>query len=396
MPSLRLTACVLLAVAMLSTALSGQELIDPLAPMDISGLPFVPSTTLESSPEHPDVMSMDEFTDVRACSPGFEVGGAFYLLKPVFEHNPSQVQSIIPVSPTGTQDVITFDWNYQPASLLWIGWQPEGRIGLRGSWFHFDQASPTQNSSLTDTAALSGSSIQPSFLLPNAVSNVSLFGVGPNIGAPSNLVAGVIDAGSGLDRLSFRSGMSLWFSDIDLTGSFCVGRTNFTLTGGTRIIHLSQNYAMNVSSQATIGGVAATETQQLGYGHNFSGAGPTLGVAGVVPFLIRGLAFYGNARGGVLFGWSRQSTSYSAVVNDPTGTVVLTNPTVGTVNSSQYQTMPMIDLEMGTEFRWEMWCTEMFVRGGVVAQSYFGAGNASSVNGNMMLFGLQIATGVTY
>jgi hypothetical protein len=58
--------------------------------------------------------------------------------------------------------------------------------------------------------------------------------------------------------------------------------------------------------------------------------------------------------------------------------------------------LPIIDLEGGVEYGRSVGSTFVFVRGTCVSSTYFGAGNASSSDGNLNLFGAMISTGLNF
>lgn len=339
-----------------------------------------------------DPLQYEEITTYDSRT-GLQGGAALYLLKPVFENNPAYTFTSAPALPAGSQSTVEFLWNYAAAPKVWLGWEPDDEIGVRGSWFYFDQGSPSRSTSMNDTDSFNGVTILPSSSLP-ALSGGALYGVGAFAGAPSDLIVGVIDPGSGVDRLTFNSGLSLVYGDIEATAKYAFRRATLDVSGGARFIHIAQNYAMRVDSTATIGGVLATETQSLGYGHNFNGAGPTLALLLSRPIGNSDFSLFASARGSILLGWSRQSFSFSALLNDPTGTVTIPSPTSGVYNSTAYRTIPVAELELGGEYCRDIGDFRLLLRTGLVAQSYVGAGSASSANGNLLLFGLQIATGI--
>ena len=58
--------------------------------------------------------------------------------------------------------------------------------------------------------------------------------------------------------------------------------------------------------------------------------------------------------------------------------------------------MPVTELEFGVEYGKLAGQYGLFVRAGVVAQTYFDAGGAASPLGTLTLFGGQLAFGVAY
>jgi hypothetical protein len=113
------------------------------------------------------------------------------------------------------------------------------------------------------------------------------------------------------------------------------------------------------------------------------------------------LGVFANIRGSFLVGRATDNTNYTQTVQDPLGR---SNPGGIPVNtavnpsatSSSDLTMPIVELELGMEYSSNWGRLRWFVRPAVVSQTYFGAGNASRLDGNLSLFGGKLSIGVAY
>jgi hypothetical protein len=58
--------------------------------------------------------------------------------------------------------------------------------------------------------------------------------------------------------------------------------------------------------------------------------------------------------------------------------------------------MPVTEYEIGLEYGADFGGSRLYLQGAVLGQTYFGAGSASSENGNMSLFGIHVALGLNW
>lgn len=175
--------------------------------------------------------------------------------------------------------------------------------------------------------------------------------------AATSVVAGV----------PLNAGVDIYTFDFELTqrGHFC--NWDFLLSGGLRVGGLEQNFAA-----AALGGVAVLR--------DFDGAGLTMALGFNRPVGTTNLSLYGNFRGSVLFGDA-----------DVTGNLF----GVPFVAQIPNETISVLEMQLGVEYRREMAFGVGFLRTALEAQTWeqppvlLGVGDA-----NIGLFGPTIAFGL--
>ncbi|HEV3261297.1 MAG TPA: Lpg1974 family pore-forming outer membrane protein [Gemmataceae bacterium] len=328
------------------------------------------------------------FEDVTS-DPGAQQGGHFvagaglYLIKPFFDTNPAFRTSTTTVtggifnvtSTTQTQQQ-DFEYDLAAAPLIWIGYVADNGLGVRGRWWSFDQGSRFE---MLDQAGVSITSAAPQ---------------GLSIHSPGS----VLFPGVNADSLAFNSNLRLDVWDLEATQDFRLGGWALTVSGGARYVHMAQNYNAYRTNPGGVQGVllVTDNGEALHSGHNFNGAGPTVALEVRRPLGDTGLALYGNARGSLLYGDGKQHTTlsqqFSGVVGVTPFDMVHTSDVVG----SRDDLLPIVELELGAEYGMDMGRLRPFIRTGVVGQTWFGAGNATSVTGNLGFLGLTATAGVNY
>jgi hypothetical protein len=274
------------------------------------------------------------------------VGGAELLyLKPHFGSNPAFLTHI----DNGNIDdhfQTEFSHDYQAAPRAWIGYQAPGKVGVRGRYFDFD--SQSDSPSISDTRGLGPGTAN--FVVQTA--------------APGGL--GFLSTGTAAapTTLNFASGLDLQTFDLEATWNMDAGPWHCLLSGGLRYAEVNQFYTAN---QVTAAGVINSIIDSRS---TFDGVGPTVAAESRVPVGDGGFSLYGNGRASLIFGDAKQNVNALVI---PDGL----RPNF-TNNFSSQDTMPIAELELGVEWRQELVGQSWYVQGGVVAQTYFGVGNASS------------------
>jgi hypothetical protein len=184
---------------------------------------------------------------------------------------------------------------------------------------------------------------------------------------------------------------------MEVTQEWRWGQFSLLAFGGCRYLHMAQNYNASLVNNVDLGGgQTASEVETLTFGHNFVGAGPTLGCLSRWDCGGTGLALYGMVRGALLVGKARQTQAITIDVVDPLG---LNGGDVSLDNgfgSYQDHVLPVCEIELGLEYALPVSNFRPFFRTAVVNQTYFDAGNASRQDGNLSLFGCQFSLGVNY
>jgi hypothetical protein len=305
----------------------------------------------------------------RIGSPTCGAGASAYYLMPFLQNNTAYV--VVNGADT-TQTNTDFTWNFQFAGAAWLGWVNEYGSGVRARVFHFDNDSNKLNISQGGTGSIT------------APASLGVPG-GFAFGSP-----GILGTIFGGDQLSFQSGLQIDAADVEFTSEWQAGGLDVLLSGGGRYLRLAQSYHAMLANNAPTG---ATETQNLDANSEFNGGGPTVAVQGRWN-AGGGWAVFGMARGALLVGSTNRTITFHQVVVDPVGGLSQNN--LAQTSSSGMQLLPVSELELGLEYGWGNRFRQCLLRGALVNQTYFGAGNASSGDGNLSLFGFQLTAGCCY
>jgi len=287
----------------------------------------------------PMILSSDCCNNCNACcDDGCGRGGSilaeigFMILTPRWGgENPAVAQNRLVGLDTVT--VTGFDFDSQFVPRLSLGFIGESGVGARINWFGFG---------LSDTSSFTGLGF------PDATITAGPLGVfDVNFGDEDVLVT------------SAKLHMDVW----DFEGVYNFGG-NGTWSGlvaaGVRYAHISQNYnAVDIDEDGV--------DEALASGHNFNGAGPTVALQGRRSIGGGGLYAFGNLRGAVLFGKSKQSALLVEEDLDP----------VAYAETSYNSVIPVGELEIGAGFRREGRRFNLFAEAGFVGQAWGQVGNSS-------------------
>lgn len=329
----------------------------------------------------------DSNTGPRVVHGPFDEGGHFvagagvYIMKPYFQNNPAfftQTFASTGVPGTFSAQFLTtqydFSWGLNAAPLIWLGYVSECGLGVRARWWLFDQRSATSAVSDPNTTVISASP-----------AGLSIAALGPIL-FPVELI--------GNSPLFAASNLKLDVWDFEATGETGVGRWILLFCGGFRYAHLSQNYdALHTSRRRFFGIVPFDIVDDLSAGHNFNGAGPTIAIEARRPVGNSGLSLFANLRGSMLFGQSKQQVNQTTITQ--TGDLA---PIVVTASAESVRdtVLPVAELEMGVEYSRNWSAVRPFLRSGLVAQTWFDAGSASNLDGNLGFLGLSVTAGLNY
>ena len=309
----------------------------------------------------------------------FVAGAGVYIIRPYFQNNPAYFTETFASAGVSVFTFETaqhdFSWGLNAAPVVWLGYVSE--CGAR--WWLFDQRSATSAMSDPNTIVFSA---EPG---------------GLSIETPTGLPFSAVEPGS---RMFVSSNLKLNVWDFEGTWETAAGRWGLLFSGGVRYAHLSQDYnAFQTSRGATFGifipGEEFLLTDLLSSGHNFNGAGPTLALEAKRPIGNSGLSLFANLRGAMLFGQSKQQVDQPTIIERG-----FPNPTTSvSVTSFSYvrdTLLPVAELEMGVEFSRNWGAARPFLRTGLVAQTWFDAGSASQLDGNLGFLGLSVMAGLNY
>jgi hypothetical protein len=179
-----------------------------------------------------------------------------------------------------------------------------------------------------------------------------------------------------------------------------------TWAAGLRYLHIAQNYNASdvvLDPSTLIAPAVIPIAQVLRSGHNINAFGPTIGLEARYP-VWDGLKALGQARFGLLYMQGKQTVGVSEIPLDPENYQPLVGFSYG-ATEERCGALPVGELELGGEYTRCLGCNgpELFVRGTVLSQVYWGAGRAARVNLNnnpsnedLIFFGLAVDVGVRY
>jgi hypothetical protein len=373
----------------------------------------------------------------------FVAGGGIYYVRPTFANNPAFFTDLAVGTPLQAHAGRDFDWGYDFAPLVWLGYVGEDGLGVRARYWRFDQASRA--------------------LLSNGDSSGDVLVTTPSPLGLDITSPGIVLFKQGVDTLAFDSSLKLDSLDLEATLEGGAGPWWIGLSAGARYAHVAQEYNAYRNDppsnpQGVIPGCNPSGNQPkkcitvqpppppppgsppgsppgpgggpgtgpggvmvgpgglnaqaipiliiqdqdvLRSGHNYNGAGPTFAVEARRPLGDFGLAVYGSARGSVLFGRSRQEANVATLLVGEY--VVAGGPNVpfsgghfDRQREGRDLVMPVVELEVGAEWGADWAGGRLFARTGVVHQTWFGAGDASSDRGQLGFFGLTVSAGLSY
>jgi hypothetical protein len=324
---------------------------------------------------------------------GWHVFGdaGFNMVHTYFTHSPgllitARTAAGTPVTFSGAN----FDYNVNFAPRVNLGVMNADGWGLRGSWWRLDEGTLTPVLSSTDSS------------LRRLGSSVPVFGV-PGFTSPGPVAQQTKIFN---DQLSADNRVRLEVADLEAFRQFKGYQWAFLVGGGARYGYLSQGYrAFRFNSGTAKSGSTTVNLIQdsdvVTSGRGFDGVGPT-GVVVVRRWLGEtGFSLYGVARGSVLFGSTRVQSFQRTVLNQQTTVAPAAPKTVSAsilvqgVTSGD-ETIPMGDFEVGANWTRPLGAVLVFVQAGLVNQTWFGSGTATSASGDMGVFGLRFTAGLSY
>ena len=298
--------------------------------------------------------------DVDACigaCPRWSAGVEFTLVKPHFEGNIAFTTSDSDDATFETLTDTEFNYDTDLAPRVWIERVGGGGLGMRVVYWQFDYAA--DNASGSPPASGFGSITHPAF------GEVDLSTTTPG---------SVYSASSTLNAYTI---------DIEGTKSFGAGMWGAVASTGIRFGEVEQDYRSNLQNAQNV------QQGTINFSHRVQGVGPTVGLRVQRPFLPR-FALFGVARGSLLFG-DAESTLVAVEDED------LANAFTTRRNTSRDDVLPISELQVGLQWMPAaagMW--HPYFHLAFESQLWNGAGNASSEEGNLGFYGLNVAVGLDW
>ena len=290
--------------------------------------------------------------DACCCDMGrLSAGYAFVLVQPHLEDDLAFTNTVADTGFSATSDT-TFDNEMELSPRVWLEYGRMNGLGVKVTYWQFDHSSPDR--SATPAATGFETITTPTFgdfELTTAIP-------GEQISAASDI---------DVDSLDFEG--TKW------TQFEC---WRLGTTGGLRYASVAQGYQAALRD-ANGGFVGAIHSR-----HRFDGLGPTFSIEGRRPFGC--LTFYSMARGSLLFG------------NGKFGFTAVDNLAATTLRTSLERNDVLTVAEIGVGIEWRRQCCNgnmFFCRTALEGQVWQGAGSATSEDGDLGFFGLNVALGMS-
>lgn len=280
----------------------------------------------------------------------------------------------------GTAQSTTFTWAHTRAHRFWVECAEPSGWGARFGTFVFDDGSERPDVTLVNEGIATQRVVIPP--VGPAVPGVAGF-AGPS--------AVLVAAGLGEDRMTFQSDLRIVTVDVEATFGCVTTDWALRLSGGGRYLMLRHGYRADLMNP---GNGLVSESQALAFIREFTGGGPTLALFARHRIGDSALSAYASARGSVLFGTLDERSAFARTVSEPGSLAGVGTQSVraSAVHSANH-TVPASELELGVEYGGRLGWLRLFGRAGVVAQTYFNAGSATSSGGSLTLFGALVTVG---
>ena len=250
-----------------------------------------------------------------------------------------------------------FDYDYELAPRIYLGYTTDCGLGFRTRYFQFDHESST-----------------PSVTVP-AAGDIETPAIQPYLGSGEHFF---MDNGA---ATTYRAGSSLELQtwDLEATSQLTFCRSLVTVGCGMRYLLIEQRYRVDaIHNNGHI-------QESLFNEHDFEGIGPTFAVELLRPFSCCScLSMYCNVRGSALYGESNQEFRK---VDGATGATTETYVRGGSDNS-----IYVGEIAMGLQYDH----CNFFGRAGFEGQYWHSAGGPTTTDTDIGLFGLVLTLGLNY
>lgn len=290
-----------------------------------------------------------------------------------------------------------FDHEYQWSGRIQAGVKDCSGFGLRASYFWINDSSRV--------TLLDNSGTQSNQDFPGVAFN-EITGTKFVTANPLGVGFGTVGTESSPSIFAAERKLNLRAIDFDVTSDCHHGCLETTWFAGLRWMQIDQSY-----NAAEV--ILNTETfefpnvlpiaQALTSNHSISAWGPTVGAEARYPVGCNFKAF-GAGRFGLLYADGHQRVDVVKTGLNPDVFIPPIAPVSG-AESHRCLVMPIGELELGGEYYRTIGCDgpEIFVRGSVLANAYWGAGTSARVNGanspgneDLIFFGFSLTAGVRY
>jgi hypothetical protein len=292
-----------------------------------------------------------------------------------------------------------FDYNWSVSPRVWIGIENCDGVGIRGRWFHYDQAADT-----VAGASSSSRTLDPITLTQTLQSTTATAGGVSGGLSTQGLAPGSFSSTAPADRVAGTSSLFIDMWDVEATLGFKLCGCDLKAAGGVRYAFIEQTlngFHPGLPFGSSTGALAEQATSSLLISRQtFTGVGPTVALEALRRLGDSNFSLYGNARGAALFGRGRVNSEFTSSsifgFTTPALMPLQTFQNVSTNRSSTWDVLPIAEFEIGFQWGRQMGGLDVFFRPAFVGQVYFDGGNASNRSSDFGLVGGALTAGVRF
>jgi hypothetical protein len=284
------------------------------------------------------------------------VGVGAMMLRPVFQRNPAFGVTFDGEGPKETN----LSWGLRGGPWVSTGFQLDNGWGFRGTWWNI----------AGDSATTVRVNDDPRFVYASAPA----LGLSWTSPTPSQDRVGAALP----DTLRFTSNLNLQALDLDFTRAVDMGPVGGSFNLGVRYSYIWQHFTAERHGEQ-----GAADTSFVYFGHSYWGIGPTASADLFLP-ICDYIRLYTTGRVTPLFGENR-GHSISRDVNR-----------VQDSRFNEFKVIPVGEVESGVDFHMGHGGLRPFLRVAFVGQYWFGAGNATNLDADLVLIGLVASAGLEW
>lgn len=290
-------------------------------------------------------------------SPGQHVYVGFEatIIKPRFENNAAFTTMTSDGTTFETYSQTDLDYNMEFTPRVILGWERSDGIGLRATWWKFDYSSA--NVSANPPANGFGEISSPF----------------PELDITTNIPTDTYRAQSDLDAYAI---------DLEATRQASLGCWQLGLGGGIRYAFTEQNYRAEIRETGNV------LRDAMVFRHSLEGIGPTISFEAYRPWTPQ-IGSFVKARGSLLFGDGSSNLTAGEDLD-------LANSFTTRRITERDDVFSISEIQLGVRWHAQQFRGRVltpFVTTAMEGQLWQGAGNATSEEGNLGFFGLNVGTG---
>lgn len=298
------------------------------------------------------------------CCPPARIytGFEFTFVKARFEQNVAFTEFVGNGTGGDTFTDTEFDYDLVLTPRVFLGWEHANGLGLRATWWHFDNNADQVTASPDDSGF--GRINHPEF------ANLDISSTDPN------------------DILRANSHLNAYAIDLEATHTTSFCGWDLGVAGGVRYAFVEQGYRAEVETTDTSNNNARVIDGSIDYLQSIEGFGPTISLSASRPLTQRA-SLFGKARGSLLFGDGEARLSGGEEITN-NGFTFTTDRT-----TNRDDVMSVAEMQVG--FRWQggepCYTFRPFLTLAMEGQVWNGAGSATSEDGTLGFFGFSSQLG---